>query len=187
MPRWSPDSLKPLLRAALGGLTSFSFGSAQGLDFAVYRRYRFELEGIRTAADDGNLWVRTSGDAGSTDYDRAGQSWASNDSSTINLNTGSGAAQLDLTAGGTGGGMGSVAANELGVSGTLFLEHGGSALAEPAFRWRVAYRNPSSNVLFVRACGYRRTTTQILSVDFLPSDGAAFEQGEISVYGYRKI
>ena len=183
MPRWTPDGLKPIRKVSLAGVASYSFNAAQGLDLTNYRRFVFELEGVLTTTDVGNVWVRTSGDSGSTDYDVAGQLWAAASTFTSNLNSGAGAAQIRLTP----GDLGSVDANELGISGTVSLVHGGSALAEPCLEFDVQFRTPSAVAFYVAGMAYRKSTSQITSVDFLTADGANFEKGEISIYGVRRI
>lgn len=182
MPRWSPDGLKPIKKKNVTGLVSYSFNAAEGLDLTVYKSIIFELEGVRTATDGGDVWLRTSGDSGASDYNVAGQIWIHN-STFIANSSNQGGTKIGLTP----GSMGSVAANELGISGEIRLVNGGSALHQPLLEWDICYRSSDGTMFKHIASGYRNSQTQITSVDFLTHDGALFEQGEISIYGLRRI
>jgi len=183
MPRWTPDGYKPIRRVDVTGLTVYSFNAGQGLDLVAYRSFFFELEGVLVTTDGTDVNVRINGNSGSTDYDVAGQIWVNNSTFVASSNSGSGAAQIRLTP----GEVGSVNANELGVSGYVQLIHGGSATVEPVVDFDVHYRAAGGVIFYSVGRGVRKHNVATTSVDFLTSNGVAFEKGEISVYGLRRI
>jgi len=184
---WTPDGLKPVYPLIdLTGLTSYSFGAGQGLNLVDFREYRFELEGVLVVNDGTDLWLRLSGASGSTDYSHGGNGWNSGSSTVTNLNNGGGAAQINLTAATT---MGSVAANELGASGSIRLVNAraSGAVLQPSVQWMLSYRDTSGVLTFNRGRAFRNAVVAVTSVDFRASDGAAFEKGTISVYAKRRL
>lgn len=165
----------------LTGLTSYLFNSGEGLNLAVHRSYLFMIEGARPTGDGQNLIVQVSGAAGATDYDYSGgrnSSLAGSFSALVST----GAASIPVAS----NGIGSVAANELGASGFVLLLSGGSSLTEPCIYSEFTQRGPSSEVINTWNKGYRKSAAQITSVDFLMTDGLAFEQGILDIYGLRR-
>lgn len=181
---WSPAGLTPIKRkdlATIGTPFIYNFNVSEGLNLSLFRSYTFILSGVRVTTDNTDLWVRMSGNSGASDYDYAGRTeFSSTDTSVANRSTG--AAQIRVSS----GSIGSVAANELGVSGIIVLVDGGSALSEPSIYWKLIHRDQSGVVCYNHGFGYRKSTTQITSVDFQAADGLAFEQGIIDIYAQPK-
>jgi hypothetical protein len=177
---YAPGSLQSIRSVSVAGSTLYSFNAAQGLDLATYRAFVFFVEGARPTTDGSALLVATSQSVGASDYEYA----SSVRTSAGVLTDVSSANNISLPISGTG--IGSVAADELGITAEITVACGGSALQQPTINWWALYRNVSQVAVRCEGTGYRRSTTQITSVDFYMLDGLAFEQGVIDIYGVRR-
>lgn len=182
MPVWSPNRETLIRTVDLTALAApYLFNAAQGFAPDIHPRYKFELEAVRPATDGVELWIRTSGNSGATDYHELNQFIRSNDG-VIGGSSSAGAAQLGVTP----GNVGNVAAAEQGVTGDIWLLHPGSAIQDPTIKWDLSFRDPSTVNFWSIGQGYRRSAAQITSLDLLWSASANFLAGFLHIYGYSR-
>lgn len=158
--------------------------SITGFVSADYIKYRIEYWGT-VSADDQELWLHTDSDGGAS-YDASAANYVSNNQT---INTGGAVTYLNgttshivLTEDGAGAAIGNASGES--VSGSITIEHLGTASTQPLIRFETTYVDATARAASTRGAGTRVANAAIDAIEIDP-EGATTFTGEVRVYGIR--
>ncbi len=175
------DTTPLLVSLSPSGDASVSITNFASSDFIKYRiEYWLTL-----SADDQELYVHTDSDGGAS-YDSSAASYQfanrTVDTSAETTNLSSSATAISLVEDAAGGAIGNASGES--VSGSIIIEHLGSASTQPILTFRTAYVSANGSISLTEGAGTRLANAAIDAIEFDP-EGATTVTGEVRVYGIR--